>query len=71
MTFIQITPDMYVNKNMIEWISSVDGGISSKVGFGGREYPSNIPFSSLMSLLKDEVNSKLDAFLSEAGHFAG
>ena len=71
MKFLEITPTVTVNRDEICWVSSVDGGLSSTIYVGGKEYPSDMPYSILVNMLKqsDDGNKtmqKLDDYLSVA-----
>jgi hypothetical protein len=65
MKFLEISLTATVNIDQISWIEKLDGGLSCIVCVGEKEYPCDIPYNSLLNMLKQ----------SEAGHdnfhFAG
>jgi len=68
--FIEINDHCTANIDRIAWIASDNEGLSSKIYVGDREYDSDIPYKTLVSILKTEemssVEQKLDQFLSVA-----
>ena len=72
MQFIEISQTVTVNCNEIAWVSSEDGGMSSIICVGSKEYPSDIPYNSLVNMLqnsgsdKNKTMQKLDDYLSVA-----
>lgn len=69
MNFIEISPNVCVNTKFIEWIASDRDGSGSIMRVGRKEYPSDIPYKTLVAILKsqkDNTMQKLDNYLSTA-----
>jgi hypothetical protein len=68
--FIEISNTVCVNTKEIAWVASDQEGLSSVIYVGGKEYPSDIPYKTLVSMLQgnDEGKTmeKLDKYLSVA-----
>jgi hypothetical protein len=70
MKFIEINNDVCVNMDKVEWIASDQQGFGCVVCVGNKEYPCDIPYKTLISILQsnDEAKTmqKLDNYLSNA-----
>lgn len=70
-SFIKISNTVCVNIKEIAWVSSDQEGLSSIIFVGGKEYPSDIPYQTLVSMLQgsseNKTMDKLDKYLSVAG----
>ena len=72
MQFIEISPTVTVNRDEIAWVASNDEGLSSTIYVGGKEYPSDIPYATLVNILQqsesdeNKTMNKLDRYLSVA-----
>lgn len=70
MKFIEISNTVCANLNQIEWIASAQQGFGSTICINGKEYPSDIPYKTLISIIQssDEQKTmqKLDNYLSNA-----
>jgi hypothetical protein len=70
MMFLEVSKTVCVNTKEICWVSSEQEGLSSMIYVGGKEYPCDIPYSTLVSMLKDSdgdrTMKKLDEYLSVA-----
>ena len=63
--FLEVNSKTCVNVNKIDWVEKADEGLSCLISVNGKEYPSDIPYSSFVNMIQH----------SEAGHdnfhFAG
>ena len=68
MKFIEISSTVCVNVGQIAWVSSRDDGLSSLLFVGGKEYPSDIPYKTILALINEtsKVEEKLDKYLDVA-----
>ena len=70
MMFLEISRTVCVNTSDISWVSSEQDGLSSMIYVGGKEYPCDIPYQTLVGMLKDSDGNntmkKLDQYLSVA-----
>jgi hypothetical protein len=70
MKFIEITPTVCVNRDAISWISQSEDGLGSTIMVGDKEYPSDIPYTTLVNIIQksdsDSTMKKLDNYLSVA-----
>ena len=72
--FIEITPTICVNVDNVEWIESVNEGMSSVIRCRDKEYPCEVPYHLVIDLLQqsdssdkhEKVMQKLDNYLSVA-----
>lgn len=58
MRFIEIAPNITVNTSQIAWIASEDEGLGSTISIGGKEYPSTIPYKTLVQIIQSSTDNK-------------
>jgi hypothetical protein len=58
MKFIQLSPVVTVNVNEISWIASSDDGMGCTIFIGGKEFPSDIPYNSILNIIQQIDDSK-------------
>ena len=70
MKFIEISNTVCANLSQIEWIANDQDGFGSMICIGGKEYPSDIPYKTLVQIIQssdgDATMKKLDNYLSNA-----
>ena len=66
--FLEISDKVCVNTGEISWVSLAEDGLGSIIYCGDKEYPSDIPYQSLVIMLKQSNGTmdKLDKYLSVA-----
>ena len=75
--FIELTPTVCINTDMVEWVAKSPSGYGCIVCCGGKEYDTEIPYETITAMLKGSTQEntslmqKLDAVLSTAQFNAG
>lgn len=64
--FIEISNRTCINAEAVEWVTKSEDGLSCIVCIGGREFPSKLPYSSMIDMLKKNEPKEVQNF-----HFAG
>jgi hypothetical protein len=66
--FIKISDSVCVNSELVAWVSRTE--IGSTLYVGGKEYPCDMPYDSLVSILQgsegNKTMEKLDKYLNVA-----
>ena len=74
MKFIEISNTVCANLSQIEWIANAQEGFGSTICIGGKEYPSDVPYKTLVQIIQssdgDVTMKKLDNYLSNVTHTA-
>ena len=64
--FVDISDKTCINLDEVYWVTKAEDGLSCIVCIGGREFPSKLPYSSMLSMLKKNEPKEVQNF-----HFAG
>jgi succinyl-CoA synthetase alpha subunit len=66
MKFVELTPNICVNIDYIEHIVSTNEGQACTIYISGREYECSFSYRTLLKMLNNDTDTKLDNFLSVA-----
>jgi len=70
MKFIEISPTVCVNVDQVAWVAVSEDGFGSTVYVGEKEYPCDMPYQTIVTLLQQsdgtKTMEKLDKYLNVA-----
>lgn len=64
--FIEISNRTTINIEEVQWITKSEDNLSCIVCIGDKEFPSKLPYSSMINMLKKNEQKEVQNF-----HFAG
>lgn len=64
--FIEISKRTCINADEVQWVTISEDNMSCIVCIGGKEFPSKLPYSTMVDMLKKNEPKEVQNF-----HFAG